>query len=185
MSIADLTTPMRAQLISDSYRGWIKTKQQVLDIGCGTGIVSDELRKFYKIKITGCDKDKYLKRDIYFKNMPSDYLLPFKATCFDLAMFNDVLHHTTYENQIKLINESLRVAKKTLIFELKPTLIGNILDFILNKIHNFKMEIPFTYRSETEWENLFKKNNILYRKRSVASPMLYPFSHVAYLLYRK
>lgn len=185
MSIADLTTPIRAQLILDSYRGWIKSNQKVLDIGCGTGIVSDELRNLFKIKITGCDRDKYLRRDIDFKNMLSDYLLPFKTMEFDVAMFNDVLHHTTHENQIKLINESLRVAKKSLIFELKPTLTGNILDFVLNKIHNFRMDIPYTYRNETEWENLFNKNNIRYKKRLVVSPLLYPFSHVAYMLYRE
>ncbi|AKM83704.1 hypothetical protein A2422_02400 [Candidatus Woesebacteria bacterium RIFOXYC1_FULL_31_51] len=182
MKFADITTPVRAKLIAKTYKDWIKPKDNVLDIGCGNGVVSLLLKKLLKINITGCDREKYLIRNITYKCMVNDSTLPFNNEVFNVSMFNDVLHHTSYKNQIGLILEALRVSKRVTIFELKPTIICKFLDFTLNKIHNPRMDIPFTYRSEIKWENLFKNNNISYKKKTVKSPIFYPFSHAAYLL---
>lgn len=183
MKIADITSPIRARLIANTYKQWIKTNDKVLDVGCGNGVVSVLLKKYLGVRVTGCDRDEYLIRDINYKGMANDSKLPFKNKEFDVAIFNDVLHHTTYNNQVKLIIEALRVAKKVAIFELKPTIIGKVLDFALNKMHNPKMNIPFTYRESEAWEGLFKRKGINYKKQNVSSPTFYPFSHVAYLLY--
>jgi len=182
MKIAEITTPIRAKLIANAYKQWIMKNNKVLDIGCGNGVVSILLKDLLSINITGCDRDQYLIREINYKKMIDDSILPFKNKNFDVVMFNDVLHHTTYNNQIKLILEALRVANKVTIFELKPTLVGKLLDFLINKIHNPRMDIPFTYRESDNWELIFTKNNIHYKKKLVKSPWFYPFSHVAYLL---
>ncbi len=183
--MADFTTPVRARLIANCYRHWAKPKDRVLDIGCGTGVVSDELAHKLKIRVVGCDIDQYLVRRIPFRKMVSISQLPFKSEEFDSAMLNDVLHHTRYENQLKLIKESLRVAKCLYIFELRPTFVGKILDLFINKIHNPKMAIPYTYRLEKEWEKFFKENGFKYKKRMIISPYFYPFSHIAYRLTKK
>ncbi|MCJ7805537.1 class I SAM-dependent methyltransferase [Patescibacteria group bacterium] len=184
MAVADITTPIRAKLIVGSYKGWMKKGSKVLDVGCGTGIVADELAHKLKIKVVGCDIDQYLVRKIPFKKIASGSHLPFKSREFDAVMLNDVLHHTEYSIQEKLLSESLRVANKVLIFELRPTTIGKVLDFIINKIHNPKMPIPFTYRSDKEWEKLFRKNHLKFKKKKVVSPFYYPFSHISYRVKR-
>lgn len=182
MAISDISSPVRARIISDVYKNWVHKNDKVLDIGCGNGVVAYELKNSLGIEIYGCDTDRYLTRKIKFKNMQNNSKIPFDKHEFDLSMFNDVLHHTSFNNQMKLIQEALRVSKAVLVFELKPTNLGKFLDFVLNKIHNLNMNIPFTYRSSREWEKLFKENKIYFFKREVYTPSWYPFAHVAYKL---
>ena len=110
--------------------------------------------------------------------------LPFSRKSFDIAMFNDVLHHTSYKNQVKLISEALRVAKQILIFELKPDFLTKAGDYALNKIHNPRMDIPYTYREVKGWESLFSDLDIKCEKKNVTSSFWYPFNHIAFKLSR-
>ena len=183
MTLARLTSTYRSKLIANSYKNWLRPKYDALDIGCGTGIVTVSLNNTFKFKkIVGTDIDNYLSAGIKFVKMPTENILPFKKNDFNVAMLNDVLHHTTYDNQLRIIQEALRVANQVLIFELKPTLVGKIGDYILNKIHHPAMNIPFTYRTAKEWQKLFRENGINYTTKKVKSPFWYPFTHVAFKL---
>lgn len=182
MKLANFTTVYRSKLIEYAYKSWLSKGMNVLDVGCGTGIIAHELQKRMSIKITGCDIDKYLLVDIPFKKMIEIDKIPFKTKQFDASMFNDVLHHTNYDNQITLIEEALRVSKFVLMFELRPTFFSRYGDFLLNKIHHPQMDIPYTYRKERDWEKVFKKLGVSTEKVILHRPMLYPFSHVAYKL---
>jgi ubiquinone/menaquinone biosynthesis C-methylase UbiE len=183
MKLAKVTSVYRSKLIYKAFKNWFNKDQIVLDIGCGTGIVLLELNKLSKFKkIIGCDIDNYLFVNVPFKKMESINKLPFKNKEYDIAMFNDVLHHTTFKNQEKLLKEAIRVAKTILIFELKPTVIGKICDYVLNKIHNPNMNVPYTFRTRTGWEKLFTDQGIKYKAKNVKSPRWYPFTHVAFKL---
>lgn len=184
MVLAQLTSTYRAKLIAETYKNWFKPHDKVLDIGCGTGVVSMFLANKFSLALTGCDIDRYLIKKIPFKKMHSATRLPSKSGWYNVAMFNDVLHHTMYQNQSRLIKDSLRVSRVVLIFELKPTLLGKLLDFILNKIHNLRMDVPFTYRSEPEWIKLFKDMKVKYAVKKVRAPFWYPFTHVAFKISR-
>lgn len=182
MRLAQITSKYRAGLISEFYCKWVKKNKKLLDIGCGTGVVGSYLENSLSSKVVGCDIEDYLISNIQFKIMKSNTKLPFKDNEFDYAMFNDVLHHTPYKDQVKLLKESSRVAKETLVFELNPTLTGKAADFTLNKIHNPNMLIPYTYRTEKNWQKLFKSLGLKYTKKQVDTPIWYPFTHVAFKL---
>lgn len=184
IKLAEFSSRYRARLIAKAYTRWIKPKEKILDVGSGTGIVAVELSKLLKVTVSGCDIEEYLIEKIPFKKMEAHDKLPFKDKSFDTVMFNDVLHHTDYENQKKLLKEAERVTKKQILaFELRPTLSGKLADFLINKIHYIRMNIPFTYRTTSEWKSLFEDLGFKYEAKEVRKPFLYPFSHIAFRLF--
>lgn len=182
MALADFTSKIRGNLIIATYNAWLRPQSKVLDIGCGNGVVSEHIAQTLNLRLTGCDTLKYLTRPIAFSQMTVENKLSFSKMAFDTTMFNDVLHHIHREDQEKLIKEAMRVSKQVLIFELKPTLLGAIADWTINKIHNWNMRIPFTYRTVNQWCELFKKLKLKCEIKYVTAPWWYPFSHVAFRL---
>lgn len=179
MKLANFSTTYRSHLIAEAFEGWIKENSKVLDVGCGTGVVGYELKEKFKLKLVGCDIENYLIKKIPFKKIQVSTKLPFKKYTFDYVLFIDMLHHTTFDTQKKLLKEGLRVAKTVILFELKETRIGKVFDYLLNKVHNSHMEIPFTYRTLAGWINLGRQLKVSVKTRSVTKPILYPFTHMA------
>ncbi len=182
MFLADITSKYRGKLIISAYAKEFKKNNKVLDVGCGNGVITDQLRKHFNFTVIGCDIINYLIRDIEFKKMKKDSKLPFNNKGFDISMFNDVLHHMPKNVQRKMLSEALRVSKKVLIFEVQPTIPGTVFDFILNKIHNFSMNIPFTFRKTQDWIKVFEDLKCNHKVISVDRPIFYPFSHIAFVL---
>lgn len=182
-NIPSFTQKFRSSLITRTYKNWLRKNETVLDIGCGTGVVSEYLAMHFNVTITGCDINNYLRRDIKFVKMAYKDKLPLPRNSFDTTMLNDVLHHVEWNNQERLLRESLRVSKKVLLFEVQPTLVGKLCDYLLGKIYYKNMLIPFTFRTSSEWEALFKKLRIRgWKTKHVKRPFFYPFSHIAFCL---
>lgn len=180
--LTNITTGYRSKLLIHEYKKWLKTGEKVLDAGCGDGLMSSILKDKLKINVTGCDIENYLKTNIHFILMRDQISLPFKNKSFECVMFNDVLHHMSYENQLALLHEALRVSNKVLLFEVEPTIMGIFADYIINKFHHLSMNVPLTFRSSGEWIKLFKHLNIRYTHMKINKPVLYPFTHQAFLL---
>lgn len=180
--LADHTSTFRASLIANIYQKWLSPGFNVLDIGCGNGVVSEFLANKFKLKLTGCDIVNYLEKKINFIKIPSKSSLPEVKTRYDAIMFNDVLHHTSYTTQEKLLEDAIKKGKKVLIFEVQPTLLGTISDWVINKIHFSSMNIPLTFRKTGEWQKIFVSLGCKYQTVKVRRPFLYPFNHVAFLL---
>lgn len=184
MKLANITTVYRSKLIAKVYRKWLKKGCKVLDIGCGTGVIANELQNLLEIKVIGCDIEYYSITNLRFKKMKSPTKLPFKRKQFDNVMLNDVLHHTEFEIQNKLLNEAFRVANSVLIFELIPTMVGKYSDDFINKLHNPNMATPHTYRHPNEWKKMFDRLGYKCKISYVKKPLIYPFTHIAFLLYK-
>lgn len=182
MFLANITSKYRGNLITDAYKNNLKKNSKVIDVGCGNGVITTQLKNHFKFRVTGCDIMDYLIVKIPFKKMEKNNKIPFKNKAFDISMFNDVLHHMPKDTQIKMLKEALRVSRKILIFEVQPTLPGKVFDFILNKIHNFNMDIPFTFRKTKDWIKVFEDLKCTYKVIDVDRPTFYPFSHVAFVL---
>jgi ubiquinone/menaquinone biosynthesis C-methylase UbiE len=185
MKLANITSTYRSKLIEKALVGWVETDCRVLDVGCGTGVVGDYLRKNLGLDLTGCDIDDYRITKIPFKKMTNMNELPFEESSFDVCFFIDMLHHTEYDTQIKLLEEGFRVTNIAFIFEIVETPLGKLFDYLLNKVHNPVMNIPYTYRSTKEWMKLGKELNTEVDVRTVPAPLWYPFSHTAFRLKRK
>ncbi|TSC88540.1 MAG: hypothetical protein G01um10147_36 [Microgenomates group bacterium Gr01-1014_7] len=178
-NISVITTPYRAKLIISIYKSWFKRNGKALDVGCGTGIVANILKKELGLKITGCDVKNYLIHNIPFVKVKGDKL-PFPKHSFDVVLFNDVLHHIDKPKQEQVISEALRVGKNVFIFEYEAGTGGKILDIVLNKFHYDDLNTPLAFRSANEWKQLFKKLSANYDYIKLKKPFWYPFTHIAF-----
>lgn len=182
MNITKLTASYRCKLIISALSRWIKRGESILDVGCGNGIVTKLLTDHFKIKIVGCDVKNYLiEKSIPFIKI-KDGKLPLYKNRVNVVLLLDVLHHVSLREQVDLIQESLRVADKVIIFEAKPTITGKVTDIILNKCHYGDLNVPLSFRDNTEWKSLFRKLSLKHQTVILNKPFWYPFSHIAILL---
>jgi|SRR3989344_4231154 len=184
MNTSQLTSTYRTKLIISAYKRCIKKGNRILDIGCGTGVVTKILGNYFSSKVTGADVKNYLidKRIPFIKI--NNGKIPVKSNVFDFSMLNDVLHHIDKEHQVNVIKEAARVGKTVLLFEFEPTILGKIADIILNKFHYGDLYAPLSMRSKGEWQNLIKGLGFRCKIIILERPFWYPFSHVAFIISR-
>lgn len=175
------TTGYRYKLITSVYKKWIKDGNTILDIGCGTGIITKLLIDEYNVHITGCDIKNYLLYDIPFLKIKGERL-PVKDHTFNMVLLNDVLHHIDKLKQKEILIEAIRVADKVLIFEAEPTLLGKLADIVLNRYHYGSLATPLSFRTKAEWQKLFKSLSLKSQGVKLKRPFWYPFSHIAFMV---
>lgn len=182
----EATFKYRSRIIIKGITPFLNKKSKVLDIGCGNGVVSQEIEKHFGCSIKGTDVWEYLIRNIEFKKMPSRDKLDFKNGEFDVGLFNDVLHHISSERQIILVKEALRVCKQVLIFEVKPTFIAMLVEYPLNWLNNINVANPLSHRDKEGWMQLFKENHIYCEFYHIERPSFwYPFVNYLFCLENK
>lgn len=185
MNLSSITSKYRGELIIKAYKNWIKKGDRILDVGCGTGIVSRQIADYFNVNMTGCDINNYLICNIPLLLIDKKYHIPVPNESFDIVMLNDVLHHVKKNDQKKLICETIRIAKRVLVFEFEPTISGKIFDIVLNFLHYNGLDTPLSFRKIPEWENLFNKLSVEFKIVKIKKPFwYYPFSHVALYLWK-
>lgn len=149
----------RIETLASAVTELIPPNVSVLDIGCGDGLLSKRiLDKRGDITIQGVD---VLVRPM--THIPVTVFdgaqLPYEDKTVDVALFIDVLHHTT--DPTVLLREAKRVARNCLIIKdhtkdgvlAGPTL--QFMDWVGNARHG--VALPFNYWPETRWREEFRK----------------------------
>jgi len=132
----------------------------VLDVGTGTGLVADLIRKKIKCGI--------FVIDVFNLNRTKTPILtydgkniPFCNNTFSAVLCCFVLHHTEYQELV--IKEMKRVtSSKIYIFEDIPI---TIVDKIMLKIHDLRSRVKYNskklqFRRIEEWKEIFKKYDL-------------------------
>lgn len=149
----------RAQRIAGILSKHISQNDRVLDCGCGTMRVAHFLRETMGAKPLGIDIT-HLNETNLESCVGDAARLPFADQSFDVVYAAFILHHTFSGNDI--IAECLRVAHKRVIFledvysngiELQ---VLKILDWLGNKAISDEIPLPFTFRPEADWIELFQ-----------------------------
>jgi ubiquinone/menaquinone biosynthesis C-methylase UbiE len=127
--------------------------QRVLEIGCGLGLISDELKmKHPNLLVVKLDINPRIKPNV----IADCQNLPFKNKSFDLAFSEGVFEHKPIDFE-KALKESVRVAKKSIHFfpnglhpvYLAKKYLGRLLGkWIWDKKYGYERNItPFHFRN--------------------------------------
>ncbi len=129
----------------------------VVDIGCGDGRIAHWVaEKRPQLEITGIDI--LVRPQTWIPVQAFDGVtLPLADQSVDVAMFVDVLHHTT--DPMVLLREAKRVARQAILIKdhcrngllAGPTL--RFMDWVGNAHHG--VVLPYNYWSEARWRSAF------------------------------
>lgn len=110
---------------AEALADYVGQGDSVLDVGCGTGLLSQYLRDMYGVVPTGIDVKDFRKAEIPFTEFDGSSI-PFPDNSFDHVILSEVLHHS--HDPVGLITQCRRVARRRIIvFEDMPDgLIGRI-----------------------------------------------------------
>lgn len=173
----NLTLGARARFIAEAFAPHLEPGMRTLDIGCGNAVVSHFLSGHFGLDLHGCDIADYRKKDMPFTLLNADEQLPFENGEFDIAMLNDVLHHTV--DQRRLLREAARVARTVLAFELEPTSLAGLIDRGANFFHHRTMPMPLAFHSCEEWREILAEEGVSAQVTSIGRPRTwYPLRHI-------
>jgi SAM-dependent methyltransferase len=161
----------------------------VLDVGCGEGLVVEELRERGIREAWGADiLDLRSKREGDFA-LYDGRTLPFPDERFDVVMLNFVLHHVPDQLKIGLVREALRVARsKVFILEDTPT---TAFDRFVSNRHGdayrrkIDSDAPFGFLSPAEWRWLFRGMGLEAESAQLSRfcrSVLQPFARTAFVV---
>ena len=176
------------EAVGGEIAGFIENGENVLDFGCGNMLVANVIKNKRKVAITGIDNVDY--------NLTENKLIlydgkkiPFSDSDFDTVVSSLVFHHC--DDPEAALRECIRVSRKKIIVieDYYTNAFGKVLtkavDWIANRIQSSKINIPFNFKSVSEWEETFSKNGLdVAAKKSFRIPMS-PNKYMLFVLNKK
>lgn len=149
----------RANRIANYLPKFVASGETVLDCGCGSLLIGKALQKLSGVKVYGTDVINLNCTDLNICLCPGERLaLANNSVSVVCLIF--VLHHT--EDPLETVRECLRVAQRRIIIiedvyqsSLELVLL-KLLDWMGNRSVSAEMSIPFNFKSENEWKDIFE-----------------------------
>lgn len=150
----------RALQIVPKIESFIPKKGRILDIGCGTGVISKLIKKRRNPRITLVDVDFNEMCDQYPVLIYDGEKLPFKDKLFSASCLIAVLHHT--QNVGTVLEEVKRVTRGNIIVmeDIFTDFFGRAITFIGDCLVNWEIHSPFKNNTKEGWIKIFKKHKL-------------------------
>ena len=152
-----VNTSPRHERISNNLAKHIGRAESILDVGCGTGLLTTEVgKKVGATRLAGVDVAPRAEAFIDVK-MYDGFHLPFEDRSFDAVMIVDVLHHC--EDATQVLRECVRVAKNAVAikdhFSFGKLSAATLL--FMDRFGNWRESVAVrgTYFSPSEWVTMF------------------------------
>ncbi len=150
----------RALQIVPKVLPYIKKKDRILDLGCGTGAISRLIK-------TKNGNDLTLV-DVQFNNMCDQFpviiydgkKLPFKKNQFSTTLLITVLHHS--QNPKQLLDQVATVTSGNIIIieDIFTDILGRVITFIGDCIVNWEIHPIFRNHTKAEWIRIFQNSGL-------------------------
>jgi 2-polyprenyl-3-methyl-5-hydroxy-6-metoxy-1,4-benzoquinol methylase len=168
-----------------------KNTKKIIDIGCGYGLLDFILADSFKnAKIIASDLNS--KRINYLKKANKHKNLSFECrdavasrTDADVIICVDLLHHISFEAQVKLLKKIHKNAPDDVTFIVKDMDKGR---YSFRQLVNFGIDLvsarqyPLFYHNRQSFEELFKKNGFTVEKVAYLNKRIVPLNHILFVL---
>lgn len=176
----------REEKIVERIFPFLKASQNIIDIGCGRGLVTKFLREKGK-KVTAVDiKGFKYPRKISDVVIYDGEKLPFPNNSFDIALLITVMHHSP--NPLMVFKEAARVGKEIIVVETTfRNMWQKIYTVVIDTIVNIQPKFyKNSYKSDSDWRELFRDNGfkVISSKFYEDNKLFVSFLHVVYYLKR-
>jgi ubiquinone/menaquinone biosynthesis C-methylase UbiE len=150
---------------------------RVLDYGAGTGLISRWLAQRVGISPTLADVVEYgnRRRDLPFLRMDDPFGVPAGDGSFDVVLLAFALHHNPHEAQSKVLDEAIRLARRSLVvLEDTPlSRLDRLFNVFWDKVLNLRHGVPtpFAFRTAAEWIAVFEEHDLVVVHAETYRPM--------------
>lgn len=150
----------QAHMLDSLRELWIGPHQHMLDVGGGTGVIAEAIATLFPVvRVQAVDLvDRFCKTLSIETAQYDGIAFPFADRSFDAATLNNVLHHVSFDDRVKLLREIRRVVAGPLYIKDHASLgrIDNLRLTMLDAIGNipFGGMIKAQYLSPDQWRDL-------------------------------
>jgi SAM-dependent methyltransferase len=152
----------RVRALSAAIAPLLPRSARVIDVGCGDGLLSEELLRLRPdLRIEGVDVLVRDRTPIPVRQFDGQHL-PFPDRQFDISMAIDVFHHAAAPGE--LMAEMKRVSRDRIVIEdhlahgLPSRLLLRTMDWVGNAPHGVRL--PYNYWTESEWRAVWARTGI-------------------------
>ena len=147
----------------DDFKEYVSSADNLLDLGCGSGILAETIEDRFGIKVEGVDIIDMRAVDISFRKYDGKDLSFIPDDSFDVVLISYVLHHA--EDPISILKQAGRIAKKYVIIyeDMNEGVIGRAYCKLHGKCFNNLLQgnnVEAKFFTEREWRNIFKDLNL-------------------------
>lgn len=152
----------------------------ILDIGCGNGLVTDNLRQ-HGFQVTPIDVDNLSILESVKPIVYDGQHMPFEDQEFDTALLLTVLHHT--DNPIEILKETKRIAQRIVIIEdIYSNILQKYMTYAMDTLVNLgHSNMTYQNKSNKEWKASFKELGLELVHESSKSVLLF-FRQATYVV---
>lgn len=150
----------RAGRIARLLRDHLDPGERVLDLGCGSLVVAEQLESHARVTVIGLDRLAFPRRPLPLV-VYGGGTVPFADRSFDTVVLAFVLHHCEDGGRTALA-EARRVARRRILVledaydhAVERWIIRRV-DRLLNRIENPSISVPLRFRPQPGWQRLFE-----------------------------
>ena len=161
----------RARIVLEWMRPYVPRDAAVLDIGSGTGNVTELMREA-GWSVTPLDVEDLTFTDTVRPTLYAGERMPFEDASFDVALLVTVLHHV--EDPIPVLREAARVARRVIVVEdIFRSAVHRYATYAIDSLLTLEFAgHPHSNRSDGGWRATFEELGLRMRAARYRGSML-------------